>query len=152
MSEGSISNAKGWLEEIRTLARLIYRWDEVEDLRDLSPEELAEVEAEPLDMLESAKDFDTLDDVRDRVMGSPLSMEVRSGWTSCGRKMEAEEYCMLLTTGGPALRIIGDLDGYGGPTSARLEMQDWGEPWSAMPLTNDEECDLMIFVQEFYFN
>jgi hypothetical protein len=59
-----------------------------------------------------------------------LSIEVRSGWTTPGEEMTPAEFCILLGTGGPAMRIVGDLDHHGEPSSARLEVQDWGKPWT----------------------
>ena len=54
---------------------------------------------------------------------------MRSCWVSPGTDPEPGEYCVLLTTGGPALRIHGDLDAYAEPCSHRLQYQDWGTPW-----------------------
>lgn len=59
----------------------------------------------------------------------PLSIEVRSGWHSLGEEAGDEEFCILLATGGPAVRIIGELD-RDEPTKARLEVQDWFTPWT----------------------
>jgi len=70
------------------------------------------------------------DDARDIITESVLSVEVRSGWYMPGQTPKPEEYSILLTTGGPALRLIGDLDEYGQPETARLEYQDWGTPWT----------------------
>lgn len=60
----------------------------------------------------------------------PLSIQVRSGWHSPGEACAAEEFELLLGTGGPAVRIIGELDHNGEPSRARLETQDWGTPWT----------------------
>ncbi|MDR6858912.1 hypothetical protein J2W96_005244 [Variovorax guangxiensis] len=49
-----------------------------------------------------------------------------------------EEFEILLCTGGPTVRIVGDLDHHGEPDRARIEYQDWFEPWReahAFPLT-----------------
>ena len=50
------------------------------------------------------------EDAGRRIQEDPLSVLVRSGWHSPGEKMEAAEYEILLSTGGPATRIVGDLD------------------------------------------
>ena len=60
----------------------------------------------------------------------PLSVEVRSGWVTPGAEMTPEDFCILLGTGGPATRIRGELDEYGEPYRAWLEVQDWGKPWT----------------------
>lgn len=67
---------------------------------------------------------------RQRLEEMPLSILVRSGWYEPGSGADKQqEYQILLSTGGPALRIRGELDNYGEPNNARLEMQDWGVPW-----------------------
>lgn len=61
---------------------------------------------------------------------APLALEVRSGWGAPGSDLHPAEYALLLSTGGPALRIVGGLDQWGAPDSATLEWQDWGTPWT----------------------
>jgi hypothetical protein len=81
---------------------------------------------------------------------SVLSVMVRDGWHAPGQLCEdgAEEYEILLTTGGPALRIYGKLDRWYQPESAALEMQDWFLPWERFDC--DEET-LVAFASKFYF-
>ena len=83
-------------------------------------------------------DYHDSDAALEAITESPLSVEVRSGWTTSGTtNFKMTEYQILLTTGGPALRIIGELDQYGEPETARLEYQDWGTPWTEyVPLTD----------------
>ncbi|MCA2969341.1 MAG: hypothetical protein INH43_12565 [Acidobacteriaceae bacterium] len=83
---------------------------------------------------------------------APLSVEVRSGWyRPCDANPEPEEYRILLTWGGPAAQITGQLDTYGQPDTARLEYQNWATPWTARPLTNEEREDVLTFAQQFYY-
>ena len=80
--------------------------------------------------LEGYPIFNT-DEVLETIDGTPLSVMIRGGWNAPGESTtEAEEYEILLTTGGPALRIRGDLNGWGKPDNARMEWQDWGTPWT----------------------
>ncbi len=66
-----------------------------------------------------------------KISEDPLSIQVRSGWYSPGEPDQVpEEFEILLGTGGPAVRIVGDLDMHGEPMRARLETQDWGTPWT----------------------
>ena len=61
------------------------------------------------------------DDARMSILEDALSVEVRSGWVSLGADrvpMEPEEFCILLTTGGPAVRIRGELDEHKEPSRA----------------------------------
>lgn len=62
-----------------------------------------------------------------------------------------KEYMILLCTGGPACRIIGDIDEHDQPSSARLEYQDWGTPWTDYPLTQDNEQTLIEYARHYYF-
>lgn len=87
---------------------------------------------------------------RDEIMQEPLSVMVRDGWRQPGAASDgAEEYEILLSTGGPALRIYGRLDQYDEPADAELQAQDWGTPWTRVP-----DCDpevLLTYARCFYF-
>lgn len=81
-----------------------------------------------------------------------LSVEVRTGWYEAGQaNHKAEEFNILLCTGGPAVRIVGTLSGHAEPESARLEYQDWGTPWTEYRLTADEEKDVVRYASCFYY-
>jgi hypothetical protein len=84
-----------------------------------------------------------------------LCVEVRGGWytpgTSAQERDSAEEYYILLCTGGPAARIVGELNN-GSPTSATLEVQDWFQPWTAYyPKESDAEEILLDYARHYYF-
>ena len=104
------------LEELRDSAEAL------EDLTDEEREELAELEA-------AAGDCTDEEDARQRIQEDPLSVEVRSDWASPGEELTAGEFQILLCTGGPAVRIMGELN-RGEPCRAWLEYQDWGTPWT----------------------
>lgn len=93
-------------------------------------------------------EFDS-EDAREEIQQSPLSLHVRSGWSSPGDEMKAEEFELLLSTGGPALRIRGELNKHGEPDRARLEMQDWGVPWRQY--FDVDQSILLEFCRQFYF-
>lgn len=130
-NQHAIDNAKAWFESIREMVAATEGLDS--DSEDEGP--------------------------RDRILESPLSVQVRSGWYSPGdpkADTKPAEYEILLSTGGPALRIVGELSEYGDPTSAVLQWQDWGTPWTdAMPdLPGDaSEADevLLSYASHFYF-
>jgi hypothetical protein len=91
------------------------------------------------------------DAARDAICEDPLSVLVRSGWTEAGESMQAEEYEILLCTGGPAVRIVGDLN-HGSPETARIEYQDWFTPWETLHgLTDYEQAQLLAYAGEFCF-
>lgn len=105
--------------------------------------ELAELEA-------ATNDCDDADTARDAISEDALSVEVRTGWYSPydGEGAEPEEYCLLLATGGPAVRIIGELCGRE-PSTARLEVQDWFTPWTEY-IEADQDI-LLAYAACFYF-
>lgn len=60
-------------------------------------------------------------------------------------------YEILLCWGGPACRIVGNLDEYKQPETAKLEYQDWGTYWTEYPLKRQERETLLEYAQQFYF-
>lgn len=93
------------------------------------------------------------DQASESINEDPLSIEVRSDWHTPGDgNNDPSEYKILLCTGGPAVRIIGDLDEHGQPDSVRLEYQDWFTPWTDYTETTSEEDEaLLTYAQHFYF-
>ena len=110
---------------------------------------------------ESNDDYEAQDEIRESILNSALSVEFRSGWTSNPEEMKPEEFKILLSWGGPACRIIGNLDQYSQPTDIEIQYQDWGTPWESLQLnphyaglnvniTDDIEA-LKWFCSCFYF-
>jgi hypothetical protein len=126
-------------EAIENAKAQLARWDEdnAEELKELT--EAATLDGELVDA----------ETARERIQERPLSVQVRSGWTDPGGEMEAAEFEVLLTTGGPALRIIGELDEHNEPDRAWLEYQDWGTPWTRYFPTEQET--LLSFCRCLYF-
>lgn len=82
----------------------------------------------------------------------PLSIEIRTDWHTVGAEdIDPGQYRILLTTGGPAAQIIGDLDGHHQPESARFQYQDWFKPWTEVILDSDDYATLLEYAQRFYF-
>ncbi len=80
------------------------------------------------------------------------SIQVRSDWHDPGEKGEALEYELLLCTGGPAVRISGELGEHNEPSSARLEYQDWFTPWEKyITQGGDDDDALLTYARQFYF-
>lgn len=103
--------------------------------------------ADSQESLDTIEDFDNL---YDEIQEYPLSVLVRSNWHIPGQTSELAEYEILLSTGGPAVRIIGELSD-GEPTSARIEYQNWGIPWTDYPLFSEQEDALLRFASNFYY-
>lgn len=134
MTDHAKANAAAWAETIVAAMTAMQMLD--------GGEESAAVDGETYD------DADTL---RERLQEMPLSVQVRGGWVNPGETAEAEEYAILLTTGGPALRVYGMLGSYG-PETARLQYQDWGTPWTDLDCeTNDHADPVLAFAGLFYF-
>lgn len=108
-------------------------WDED------NKEELAELEAAAMPCGNACS---STDDAEQMIHEDPLSVEVRSDWTTPGGEMTAGEFQILLSTGGPATRIMGELDDHGEPYRAWLEVQDWFKPWTEYHEADDREVCL----------
>ena len=120
----------------RELARAELRRWETENAK-----ELAELE-------DAANGCEDEDEARQIISEDPLSVEVRSGWSSPGEELEASEFCILLCTGGPAARIVGELRD-GEPCRAWLEYQDWGTHWTQW--FNASSTTLCEYASNFFY-
>lgn len=107
--------------------------------------ELAELE-------EAAGECATREEAETRIQEDALSVEVRSGWedplTFFAGEAPPAEFNILLATGGPAVRIMGELSN-GEPERAWLEVQDWGTPWTRY--YDIEQDTLLAYARCFYF-
>jgi hypothetical protein len=94
------------------------------------------------------------EEAREAIMADPLSVDVRTDWHGVGaiEACKPTDYKILLCWGGPAVRIIGTLDDYNQPDSAKLQYQDWFTEWMDYPLTEEEEQTVLTYVQQFYFD
>ena len=102
-------------------------------------------------LFEKSNDYDQQDELRESILNSALSVEFRSGWySSLDDELVPEEFKILLTWGGPALRIIGELDSYG-PVNPKLQFQDWGTLWTDFEITENQQDALNWFCNCFYF-
>lgn len=121
-----------------------YDSETLEELREAVAVNIEDGTIEPEDF-----EFDE-DAAREAIQEDPLSVEVRSGWSQPG-VLEAEEYMILLCTGGPAVRIVGDLGQRGEPSTASIEHQDWFTKWESISMTEEEERDVLTYARQFYF-
>ena len=96
----------------------------------------------------AAGDCEDEDDARARIREDALSVEVRSGWDVVGGDLSAEEFRIVLCTGGPHVEIRGELDN-GTPSRAWMLYQDWGTPRTQY--FDIEQSTLLSYCQEFYF-
>ena len=87
------------------------------------------------------------------IRDDPLSIEVRGDWhpldTECG---EASEFKIELCTGGPAVRIVGELNRHCEPEEAHIEYQDWFTPWQTLAgVTGGQNDALLEYCRAFCF-
>ena len=133
------------LEELREERRAITDGESDEDLEAWdaeNAERLAELE-------KAAGKCENREQAQQRIEEDALSVSVRSDWVCPGEDMAPCEFNILLATGGPAVRIVGDLDDNNEPCSARLEVQDWFKPWTEyVPADSDT---LLAYCRCFYF-
>ena len=95
-----------------------------------------------------------LEEIRESILNSALSVEFRSGWYSSlydrVRIGEPAEFKILLTWGGPALRVIGFFF-IKSHINPKLQYQDWGTSWTDLEITGDQQKALNWFCNCFYF-
>lgn len=110
-----------------------------------------EENADDLEELEAAAgDCESQEDAEQRIREDALSVEVRSDWHTPGDDSEPTEFQILLCTGGPAVRIMGELQ-QGEPVRAWLEYQDWGTPWTEHVNQDGDHDALLTYARCFYF-
>lgn len=124
-------------EEEKEAAKALAEW------RAEYAEELAELE-------EAANGCKDADEARERIQEDALDVQYRSGWHNVGETLEAAEFSILLCTGGPAVRIMGELDEHMQPSRAWLEYQDWITPWQEA-VGVIEQSTLLEYCQQFCF-
>ena len=121
-------NAAAWADSIETIYEAWqFCQDETMEGRDISVEAKRVLREYEYD---GNNKNHVLEAIEQEMQESILSLEVRSGWHSPGGYDGPEEFMLLLSTGGPALRLIGDLDQHGAPRRCWLEHQDWFKPWT----------------------
>lgn len=93
------------------------------------------------------------DSARETIQEDALSVQVRSDWYSPGDSegRKPGEFEILLCTGGPAVRLIGELSEHCEPDSVRLQHQDWGTPWTEHFLNSNQREYVLTYCRQFYF-
>ena len=95
-----------------------------------------------------------LEEIRESIINSALSVEFRNGWYSDLYHLkgvtEPIEFKILLSWGGPAIRVIGEFEENYAVNPKQL-YQDWGTPWTDLEITEDQQNALNWFCNCFYF-
>lgn len=103
--------------------------------------------AEMAELEEAAGENTSEEQAREAIECDPLSVEVRSGWSSSEDDFEPEEFRIVLCTGGPHIEIVGDLD-RGTPSRVRILYRDWGTSGELFDFDHDAVIE---YCQQFYF-
>lgn len=96
---------------------------------------------------EAAGENTSEEQAREAIECDPLSVEVRSGWTSSKDEFEVEEFRIVLCTGGPHVELVGNLD-RGVPSRVRVLYRDWG---TSGELFDFDHASVIEYCQQFYF-
>ena len=135
-------NARGWIETI-TAAHEAWGFCSTgfhhlsQEARNLSREARACMKDHGFD---GTNHDDVAEAIEEFMREAALSVEVRSGWQSPDEHLDPEEFQILLTTGGPALRLVGELEDLQ-PGRSSFEVQDWGTPWTATHCQHEREVE-----------
>jgi len=99
----------------------------------------------------AAGDCKDVDQARERIQEDALDVQVREDWHNPGDlHATPSEFFILLCTGGPAVRIMGEIDDGLQPSRAWIEYQDWGTPWTEYHGAHDTEA-LLTYCNCFFF-
>jgi len=140
---------------VEMVAALECDYDRLEELRDIETEverdpdaRMDEDHREELKELEDAAgECEDREEAEQRIQEDALSVRIFGERTN--GEWEADKFEILLSTGGPAVRIMGELDGED-PKHAWLEVQDWGMPWTEYYESNIRDT-LLTYCRCFYF-
>lgn len=151
MSDHAITNCSAHLENIKALTDArSFCLSNIEGGRDLSRDAKQALRDHAYD---GTNPDGTAEAIEQTLREIPLSLLVRSDWYAPGgsdRDREPAEFQILLSTGGPACRIIGNLTCSGEPCDCEIQWQDWGTPWTALDgCLLDSVCGLSDPLEEF---
>ena len=105
-------------------------------------------ESAELDELEKAAgDHSNRDDAQNAIMEDAL--DIRVFGERVNGEWQADRVEILLCTGGPAARIMAELDEHGEPCRAWLEVQDWFKPWTQYYPGSGSGDVLLTYAQQF---
>ncbi|GCE65726.1 hypothetical protein OMCYN_01672 [cyanobiont of Ornithocercus magnificus] len=127
-SKPAVANAAGWADEIKAAyeAWQFYRQQTEESSLSTAARSFLNQHG----LRDSIYD-DVAEAIEEAMRESVLSVEVRSGWYSPGwAQAEPVEFRLMLSSGGPALRITGDLSFHPYPRDCVMAYQDWDTPWT----------------------
>lgn len=147
------NQAKAQYESVcEMVAALECDYDELGRLREEKEPDGSLAASDELQELEDAAgNCKSREDAYERITEDALSVEVRGAWHDPYKPEDSKptHFKILLCTGGPAVRIMGELDEHGQPYRAWLEYQDWGTQW--VPYFDADQATLLAYARCFYF-
>jgi hypothetical protein len=137
-------------DRLETLENEMADWNEDSTVQPWSianPDDAAEL----AELRAAAGECKNADEARERIQEDALEVQVRDDWHSVGETDNTpQEFYILLCTGGPAVRIMGELDEHQQPSRAWIEYQDWSTPWTEYHGAHDSAA-LLTYCQQFFF-
>ena len=144
-------------EQARAQLETIRAWHEAWQFCDEEREDISVLSSFAQEFLNDEMDWEndpdhenTKDAIEEMVLEDALEVKVKSDWHQLGEEAELGEYMILLCTGGPAVRIVGELES-DQPTSAKLQSQDWFTPWVDCPISDTDAEALIWYAERFYW-
>ena len=107
-----------------------------------------EIAGELAELEEAAGECKDREEAEQRIQEDPLSIELSGTW-SLNETPTADKAIILLGTGGPATRIVCELDGNMEPHRAWIQAQDWFQPWT--DYVGSDSDTLLSYCRCFYF-
>ena len=135
---------------VEMVAALNCDYDRLAELEALGDEIDADDTDEYDSLKKAAGECESREDAETRISEDPLSIELAGTWT-LGTPPTADRALILLGTGGPAVRIVCELDDHMEPHRAWIEAQDWGTPWTQCFNVIEQET-LLTYCRCFYFS
>lgn len=113
----------------------------------------AEAQLDSIRRLVSELDEENGEDTRRRIHEHPLNVQVRTNRFHDPQVegIDPDEYMILLCTGGPAVRIVGELNEYNEPVSAEIQFQDWFEEWADLGISGADEETVIRYALQFWY-
>jgi hypothetical protein len=136
---------------VEMVAALDVDYDRYTELRDTDTADLSKTDLDEMQALaDAAGECSSVDEAREVIQEDCLSVEVRADWHAVGDTPDVAngQFVLLLSTGGPASRIRGELSN-GEPHRAWLEVQDWGAHWTQY--FGIERDTLLAYARCFYY-
>ena len=89
--------------------------------------------------------------IEEELMEQPLSLQVGTDeWFNLGEVLEPNKFELLMSTGGPAMRVVGSLCRHGMPSNPVVQWQDWFKPWTSFQATSRAQREALDWFCNFF--